>query len=57
MILNNGGEYTGINKGLSVLIIGDSAVPEKIDKAKKFGAKIYDEKSFMSMFDTSISDK
>ena len=35
-----GGEYTSISKGLNYLIIGEGAIPAKIDKAKKFGAEV-----------------
>lgn len=50
MIVNHGGKYTGINKELNVLIIGDGAKQQKIEKAKSFGTKIVDESMFMNMF-------
>ena len=49
IVEDNGGEYSSIKKGLFALIIGEGAVDAKIEKARKLGAAILDEKQFMEM--------
>ena len=49
MIEERGGEYSSIKKSLNFLLIGDGAVQAKIDKAKKLGAEVIDEKKFREM--------
>jgi DNA ligase (NAD+) len=49
IIEKHGGEYSSIKKGLVLLIIGEGAVEAKIEKARKLGAVILDEKQFMEL--------
>lgn len=44
-----GGIFYSIKKGLDYLIVGDNAVPAKISKAEKYGAKIIGEEDIMKM--------
>ena len=45
-IAKMGGNYGSINKDLNYLIIGEGAVPAKIEKAKKYGAEVLTEEEF-----------
>lgn len=49
VILSNGGTPWDIKKEISILLIGDGARSNKIDKAKKLGAKIVTEDEFLNM--------
>lgn len=49
MIEALGAEYSSIKRGLDYLIIGDDAVPAKVEKARKLGAKILNEADFMKI--------
>jgi DNA ligase (NAD+) len=49
IIEDNAGEYSSIKKGLQYLLIGEKAVSEKIEKAKKLGSKIITEDEFNGM--------
>lgn len=46
LITENGGTNSSIKKGIDYLIIGEGAVQEKIDKAKKYGAEVITEEEF-----------
>ena len=46
IIESKGGEYISAKKGLSYFIVGEGAVPEKVDKARKLGAQIITETEF-----------
>ena len=46
LITENGGTNSSIKKGINYLIIGEGAVQEKIDKAKKYGAEVITEEEF-----------
>jgi len=48
-IIDNGGQFSSIKKGITHFIAGDCAKQNKIDKAVSFGAKIIDENDFLSM--------
>jgi DNA ligase (NAD+) len=49
LIIDNGGEVFGIKKGMDYLLVGPDGKQEKIDKAKKYGTKIINEKEFLDM--------
>ena len=49
LVVDNGGNFTGINKNLNYLIIGDGAVPAKINKAQANGSIILTEDEFTVM--------
>lgn len=49
IILENGGIPWDIKKEINLLLIGDGARQNKIDKAKKLGAKVIIEEEFLEM--------
>lgn len=49
LILSNGGIPWDIKKEIDILLIGDGARSNKIDKAKQLGAKIVTESEFLEM--------
>lgn len=49
LIISNGGIPWDIKKEIDILLIGDGARSNKIDKAKKLGAKIITENEFLNM--------
>jgi DNA ligase (NAD+) len=48
-IIRQNGEVFGIKKGMDYLLIGEGAKEAKIEKAKKYGAKVITEKEFKEM--------
>lgn len=52
IILKNGGKNSGsVSKKTDYIIAGDNMGPSKLEKAKKLGVKIIDEKSFLELLD------
>lgn len=49
LIEEAGGEYSSINKDLDYLIIGEGAVPAKVNKAAGFGAEVIEESQFKEL--------
>lgn len=50
MILQNGGKNSGsVSKNTDFILAGENMGPAKLEKAKKLGVKIIDEKTFLSM--------
>lgn len=50
MILQNGGKNNGsVSKNTDFILAGENMGPAKLEKAKKLGVKIIDEKTFLSM--------
>ncbi len=50
MILQNGGKNSGsVSKNTSYVLAGDNMGPAKLEKARKLGVKIIDEKAFLEM--------
>lgn len=49
LIISNGGIPWDIKKEINILLIGDGARSNKIDKAKKLGAKIITENEFLEL--------
>ena len=49
LITDNGGEVFGIKKGMDYLLVGPDGKVEKIEKAKKYGAKIIEENDFLKL--------
>ena len=52
-IIAHGGIYAsgGVNKKLDILVVGKSAGPAKINKAKELGIKMISEKDYLEMLD------
>ena len=50
LITDNGGEvFNTINNKIDYLLIGKGAKEHKIEKAKKYGAKIIEENDFLKL--------
>ena len=50
MILQNGGKNSGsVSKNTDYILAGNNMGPAKLEKAKKLGIKIIDEKAFLEM--------
>jgi DNA ligase (NAD+) len=54
MILQNGGKNSGsVSKNTDFILAGENMGPAKLEKARKMGVKIIDEKTFLSMINSS----
>lgn len=51
LIIDNGGEFSSIKKGITHFIAGDKAKQAKIDKAISFGAEIISAEEFQKMLE------
>ena len=54
MILQNGGKNSGsVSKNTDFILAGENMGPAKLEKARKMGVKIIDEKTFLSMINST----